>query len=189
MFSCLYKLIGIRIQHHPLKIQERSRSGLLCLLLRGKGDDGQRGVRLLFAVRVAVPSVPLSLLLLLLFSPPDPDPSCHLLEYIGEEDAKAPSPPSSSSLRKKRRRTAQRSFPLRRRCPRRHPQSPCSPPTSLPRCVCCCVARRVDCCIVAFRSFPRTPSKLLPLFRCVVGRSSAGSLASSSKRLIVMYDV
>ena len=56
---------------------------------------------------------------------------------------------------------------------------------------------RPDVCIVAlpdrlivasfvFRSSPRAPSALLPLFRCIVGRSSAGSLASSSKRLIVM---
>ena len=67
--------------------------------------------------------------------------------------------------------------------------SPCylSPPPS--RCVYCCIARQVDCCIVVFRSSPRAPSALLPLFRCVVGRSSAGSLASSSERLIFMYDV
>ena len=66
---------------------------------------------------------------------------------------------------------------------------PCYPHLPAPpRCVCCCIARRVDCCIVEFRSFPRATSALLPLFCCVVGRSSAKSLASSSssERLIVM---
>jgi len=74
MFSCLYKLIWIQVQYHLLKIQERRRPGLLRLLLRGKGDEGPRGVCLLFVVRVAVPSVPPNFLLPVLLPPPDPDP-------------------------------------------------------------------------------------------------------------------
>ena len=67
--------------------------------------------------------------------------------------------------------------------------SPCYPSPPSSRCVYCCIARQVDCCVVVFRSSPRAPSALLPLFRCVVGRSPAGSLASSSERLIVMCEV
>ena len=58
MFSCLYKLIWIQIQRHLLKIQERRRPGLLRLLLRGKGDEGPRGVSLVCVVHVVVPFVP-----------------------------------------------------------------------------------------------------------------------------------
>ena len=74
MFSCLYKLIWILIQHHLLKMIGEEEPGLLRLLLRGKGDDGPRGVCLLFVVRVAVPSVPPNFLLPVLLPPPDPDP-------------------------------------------------------------------------------------------------------------------
>ena len=38
MFSCLYKLIRIQVQHHFLKIQKRRRPGLHRLLLQGRGD-------------------------------------------------------------------------------------------------------------------------------------------------------
>ena len=44
MFSCLYKLIWIQVQHQLLKIQERRRQGLLRLLFRGKGDEGPHDV-------------------------------------------------------------------------------------------------------------------------------------------------
>ena len=63
-----------------LKDNGELRPGLLRLLLGGKGDDGPRGVCLLFVIGVAVPSFPPILLLPLLFLPSDPDPSCHLLE-------------------------------------------------------------------------------------------------------------
>ena len=53
--------------------------GLLRLLLRGKGDEGPRGVLVLHVARVAVPLIPsyppLSLLLYLR----DPDPSLPLV--------------------------------------------------------------------------------------------------------------
>ena len=95
-----------------------------------------------------------------------------------------------------------RSSPSRRRRRRRRRslRSPCSPPPSSPAPLANPSPLRPDVCIVAlpdrlivasfvFRSSPRAPSALLPLFRCIVGRSSAGSLASSSERLIVMCDV
>ena len=62
-----------------------------------------------------------------------------------------------------------------------------TPPPPPSRGVYCCIAQHVDCCVVAFRLSPRAPSALLPLFRCVVGQSSARSLASSSERLVVTY--
>ena len=53
---------------------------------------------------------------------------------------------------------------------------PLLPLPPLSRWVYCCVARQVECCIVTFRSSPCAPSALIPLFRCDVGQSSAGSL-------------
>ena len=64
------------------------------------------------------------------------------------------------------------------------PLLPHSPPP--PRCVYCCVfPHGLIVVFVSFRPSPRAPSALRPLFRCVV-RGTARSLASPSKRLIVI---
>ena len=192
MFSCLYKLMWIQVQHHLLKIQERRRPGLLRLLLRGKGDEGPRGVSSSSPSASRFPPSPL------FSSFPSCSPSgtwIHpYLSSRGEEEARAPPPPSP---RKRRRRSARRSSPSRRRR-RRSPRSPPpSPPPSSPTpaatpthplCPDVCIVALPDGLIVVFLSFrlsPCAPSVLSPVFRCAV-RGTSGSLASSSKRLIVM---
>ena len=126
MFSCLYKLMWIQVQHHLLKIQERRRPGLLRLLLRGKGDEGPRGVSSSSTSASRFPPSPL------FSSFPSCSPSgtwIHpYLSSRGEEEARAPPPPSP---RKRRRRSARRSSPSRRRR-HRSPRAPCSPPPSSP---------------------------------------------------------
>ena len=54
----------------------------------GKGGNGPCGVRLLFVGRITDPSVPCILTCLLLLRPPDPDPSCHLLEIVSFSEEK-----------------------------------------------------------------------------------------------------
>ena len=59
-------------------------------------------------------------------------------------------------------------------------------PMTLRRCVYCCIARRVDCCVYFVSPIPsRAPSALHPVFHCAV-RGTVRSLTSSSKRLIIM---
>ena len=105
-------------------------------------------------------------------------PSLLLLRV--EKGAKAPLPPSP---RMRRRRTVRRPSPSRRRCRRRRyprcrlPRSPpaaLATPTHLLRPDVCIVALPDGLIVVciSFRPSPRAPSTLLPLFRCVVGRSS-----------------
>ena len=53
--SCSPPRIGIHPYPYLSSPEERKRSGLLCLLLRGRGDGGARGVPLLRVVLVAVP--------------------------------------------------------------------------------------------------------------------------------------
>ena len=127
------------------------------------------------------------LFLPVLLPPPDPDPSCHLIE-IEEEDTKRcqGSVVSFSEEKKTKDRSAFVSsassatlsplFSLFSSFPFYSPRYP-SPP--LPRCVYCFVVP--DGLI--------SPSVLLPLLRCIVGGSSAGSLNSSFKRLIIMSHV
>ena len=116
----------------------------------------------------ALPSQHLQLLLPLLLSPPDPDPSLHLLE-IGEEEVRAPPPPSP---RKRRRRIARRSSPWRRsRFPSpRSPRSPPSPPTppATPPSARMRVLLRVfpHGLIVVFVRFVRSPARLPHYVRC-----------------------
>ena len=60
--SCPLPLIHI----HPYISWERKRSGLLCLLLRGKGDERPHSVRLLRAFTLVIPHAPPIILLYLL---------------------------------------------------------------------------------------------------------------------------
>ena len=176
MFSCLYKLIWIQVQHHLLKIQERRRPGLLRLLLRGKGDDGPRGVSSSSSVSRFPPPPP--------HSPPSPPalppgPGSILTSPLEERKR----PGLFHLLPRGKGGGGARGAPLLRVVVVAAPPIPLVPlllplllpllprPPPPPRYVYCCVARPVDCCFCLFRSSPRAPFALCPLLAAPLCRS------------------
>ena len=146
MFSCLYELIWIIYWSNIISRRRGGRRpGLLRLLLKGKGDDGPRGVSSLSPSASRFPPSP--------HFPPSPpalSPEPRSILTSSLQERKRPELPPPPFPRKRRQRSAPRSSPSPRRC-RRSPCSPCSPssflsyspcyphPPPLPRCVYCCV--------------------------------------------------